>query len=119
MRAFDLPIALGILGAAVTSAILRTPDSMMSVGELSLDGRVRPVRGALSIASAARETWHQRTCSSRRERDRGGGRQGVNVYPVRDLREPPSSLGNSNGSSAERVQPLKLDLTVPRSRNGS
>src|SRR5258708_16572404 len=50
---FDLPVALGILGAmgAVRS------DGYLSTGELSLDGTVRPVRGALPIALSAREHW--------------------------------------------------------------
>src|SRR5262249_18311921 len=51
--AFDLPIALGMLVA--TGQLL--PDSLREVaviGELALDGSVRPVKGALSIAMAAR-----------------------------------------------------------------
>lgn len=53
--AFDLPIALGILSA--TRQI--PPDPLRGyivVGELSLDGTVRPVPGILSIALAAR-SW--------------------------------------------------------------
>src|SRR5262249_34202078 len=49
---FDLPIALGILVA--TGQLL--PEQLRdwaSVGELALDGSVRPVRGALSMAMAA------------------------------------------------------------------
>src|SRR5947207_9021723 len=46
---FDLPMALGILGAmGVVSA-----DQHLFVGELSLDGTLRPVRGVLSIAVCA------------------------------------------------------------------
>src|SRR5258705_5050694 len=52
--AFDLPIALGILGAMGDLGV-DSVDNTLSVGELSLDGRVRPVRGALSIALKARE----------------------------------------------------------------
>jgi magnesium chelatase family protein len=50
---FDLPIALGILSALD----LLIPDKLreyMVVGELSLDGRVKSVKGALSLALAAR-----------------------------------------------------------------
>ncbi|MBW2646283.1 MAG: YifB family Mg chelatase-like AAA ATPase [Deltaproteobacteria bacterium] len=51
---FDLPIAAGILAA--TGII---PQNILSehliLGELSLDGRVKPVRGALSAALAAKE----------------------------------------------------------------
>src|SRR5216117_3435821 len=45
---FDLPMALGILGAM--GAVAAT-DQHLFVGELSLDGAIRPIRGALSIAA--------------------------------------------------------------------
>src|SRR5258708_24108723 len=47
---FDLPMALGILGAMRVVAL---PQDHLFIGELSLDGTLRPVRGALSIAVAA------------------------------------------------------------------
>src|ERR1700720_4342261 len=43
---FDLPIAGGILGAMGAVPAL---DRHILVGELSLDGAIRPVRGALSV----------------------------------------------------------------------
>src|SRR5260370_8958179 len=44
---FDLPMAVGILGAMGTV----TPNGQhLFVGELSLDGAIRPVRGPLSVA---------------------------------------------------------------------
>src|SRR6201993_3516797 len=49
---FDLPMALGILGAM--GALPPATDHLI-VGELSLDGAIRPVRGALSIAACARK----------------------------------------------------------------
>jgi len=51
--AFDLPVALGMLAANETI----TADALAStcvIGELGLDGTVRPVRGVLSIASRCR-----------------------------------------------------------------
>ena len=56
---YDLPIALGILAA---SGMLAAEDlvSTMVVGELSLDGAVRPVRGVLSMALAARKAGIRR-----------------------------------------------------------
>src|SRR5438270_10529788 len=48
---FDLPMAMGILGAMGSVAAL---DQHLLVGELSLDGSIRPVRGALSVAVCAR-----------------------------------------------------------------
>jgi len=52
---FDLPIALGILGANGDLANAEHLTDILSVGELSLDGRVRPIRGALPIALRARQ----------------------------------------------------------------
>jgi len=53
--AFDLPIALGILHAMEMLAV-EDIGGRVFVGELSLDGAIAPVRGALSIAAAvARE----------------------------------------------------------------
>jgi magnesium chelatase family protein len=50
---FDLPMAMGILGAM--GHLPRAEDHFF-VGELSLDGGLRPVRGALSIAVCVRES---------------------------------------------------------------
>lgn len=50
----DLPIALGLLAA--DSQVVPDPDRRVAyIGELALDGTVRPVRGALSMALAARD----------------------------------------------------------------
>jgi len=47
---FDLPMAMGILGAMGTVA---ATDQHLLAGELSLDGTLRPIRGALSMAVCA------------------------------------------------------------------
>ena len=51
---FDLPISLGILG---TTGVLLKPElkQHLFLGELSLDGGLRPIKGALSIAAMARQ----------------------------------------------------------------
>ncbi len=53
--AFDLPIAVAML---VAEGVLRQEEvnGFLIVGELSLDGRVKPVRGALSLAVFAQQT---------------------------------------------------------------
>ena len=52
--AYDLPIALGILGASDQINAEKLPKYMM-MGELSLDGSLNPIKGALPIAIEARE----------------------------------------------------------------
>ena len=54
---FDLPIALGILAA--TGIIPQEAVSRyLILGELSLDGRVKPVKGSLPMAMSARQSGH-------------------------------------------------------------
>ena len=52
--AFDLPIAIGIL-AAMGNVQKEYLDKLMMLGELALDGTLRPVKGALPIAICARD----------------------------------------------------------------
>ncbi len=55
---FDLPIAVGILGASKQVQVL--PKDCLFLGELSLSGTIRPVPGALALAMLARERGLQR-----------------------------------------------------------
>ncbi|MEZ4322795.1 MAG: YifB family Mg chelatase-like AAA ATPase [Myxococcota bacterium] len=52
--ALDLPMALGILAA---NGVIpqRAVETVLAAGELALDGRLRPIRGSLSLAMAARD----------------------------------------------------------------
>lgn len=56
--AYDLPIAVGILAA--TRQVLANLEDALIVGELSLDGGVRHVNGALPMATAARKLGYRR-----------------------------------------------------------
>src|SRR5436190_11309766 len=79
---FDLPVALGILGANGDLTNGQKLESIMAVGELSLDGRVRPVRGALSIALAAREQGIKSLLVPEENAPEAAVVQGVDVFPV-------------------------------------
>ena len=52
--AYDLPIALGVLGSTGQMDAQNLAEYMI-MGELALDGELRPVRGALPIAIQARK----------------------------------------------------------------
>jgi magnesium chelatase family protein len=62
-------------------------ENTLSLGELSLDGRVRPVRGALSIALRARENDIKNLLLPEENATEAAVVAGVDVYPVKDLRE--------------------------------
>ncbi len=51
--AFDLPIALGIIGASEQIKNMEAIDQYVIMGELSLNGELRPIKGALPIAIQA------------------------------------------------------------------
>src|SRR6204780_2547026 len=77
---FDLPMALGILGAMGTVA---RSDAHMLVGELSLDGSLRPVRGALSVAVCARAQGIANLVLPQANAAEAAVVEGVKVYGVR------------------------------------
>jgi magnesium chelatase family protein len=81
---FDLPIAIGILGAY---GALRTTDlsKFLLVGELGLDGTVRPVAGMLPIAILAREKNIPNLIIPATNAAEAAVVEGVNVYPVASL----------------------------------
>ena len=81
---FDLPMALAILGAMGTFKGL---DKHLSVGELSLDGAIRPVRGALSMAVCAREQSIENLILPLENAAEAAVVEGVNVFGVRHLAE--------------------------------
>ncbi|HZV02203.1 MAG TPA: YifB family Mg chelatase-like AAA ATPase [Planctomycetota bacterium] len=106
--AFDLPIALGVLAAAGHLP----PERLVGVaalGELSLAGRARPVRGALAAAEALARAGTRRliiTGESAREAALAVGSGGaMEILPVRDLAEAIALL---RGELAP--QPLHVDL---------
>ena len=81
---FDLPMALGILGAMGT---LHRSDQHLSIGELSLDGAVRPIRGALSIAVCARQRNVRNVIVPFENVAEAAVVEGVNVYGVKHISE--------------------------------
>lgn len=84
--AFDLPIALGLL---IATGQVR-PDQLQdcaTVGELALDGSVRPVKGVLSIAMAARDAGLRRLLVPRENAREAAVVQELGVFGVASLSE--------------------------------
>lgn len=82
---YDLPILLGILVATEHCSLPKKPSAF--VGELSLEGRLRPVNGVLSMAIAARDEGIQELyvpAENAREATLAGG---ITVYPVHTVRQ--------------------------------
>jgi magnesium chelatase family protein len=100
---FDLPMALGILGAYGGLNKKEVPDCLF-VGELSLDGGVRGVRGALPIAIEARGRKISRLVVPELNAKEAAMVGGVEIYPVKSLLEVIRFVNTGNG-----ILPLKVD----------
>jgi magnesium chelatase family protein len=108
---FDLPIALGILGANGDLAEAEGLIDLISVGELSLDGRVRPIKGALPIAILAREALIKYLLVPEENAKEAAVVSGINIYPVADLRgaaDLVAGLRSPNPPSPLHVDPAEI-----------
>lgn len=114
---FDLPVALGILGANGDLGNDDRLNDVLSVGELSLDGRVRPVRGALSIALRCRENGIKNLILPEENATEAAVVSGVNVYPVKDLAETVEVVRGLQSGRGTPFPPLKLDLGSLQTKN--
>lgn len=81
---FDLPIALGMIAGAAEKEI--DASSWCIVGELALDGAVRPVQGVLPQIMEARRMGRKRIMLPQANAHEGTPVQGVEIYPVSSLR---------------------------------
>jgi magnesium chelatase family protein len=113
---FDLPIALGILGANGDLAEHYSLIDILCVGELSLDGRVRAIRGALPIAILARDASIRHVVLPEESAREAAVVDGVNVYAVSDLRGAVKVVADLR--SAELPAPLKVAPVQINAPNG-
>ena len=102
--AFDLPIALAILagGEKITVPDI---DEFLIMGELSLDGTLLPIRGALPIALAARDEGLKKIIVPIENANEAAVVDGVNVYGAHTLLEVINFL-----SDHSLIQPTKVDI---------
>ena len=86
---FDLPIAVGILTANGQISIRNDIDLTRTIlfGEMSLDGRIQPVRGALAMVISASEDGYCDVILPEGNAREVACVQGMNIYPVTHLSE--------------------------------
>lgn len=100
--AYDLPIALGVLLAMGGSPGLRERLSeWLVVGELSLTGGLRPVRGVLSMAFLAREKGFRGVIVPERNAEEARIVDGIEVRGCRDLNQVIRLLEKDGLSSSD------------------
>jgi magnesium chelatase family protein len=101
---FDLPIAIGILTALEVVCKEGLKDYLL-LGELSLDGRVKAIRGALSLALAAKETRKRGVILPKENAEEAAVVQGIEVLGVEGLADVVDFF---NGLKV--ISPTRVDL---------
>jgi magnesium chelatase family protein len=99
---FDLPIAIGILTALEVVSKERLEEYLL-LGELSLDGRVKAIRGALSLAMAAKETRKRGVILPKENAEEAAVVQGVEVLGVEVLADVVDFFNQHKAISPARV----------------
>ena len=104
---FDLPIAIGILAAQEIVSQEAVKEYMM-IGELALDGTVRPVRGVLPIALSMAKNGKKKLILPIQNAREASIVTGIECYPVRSLAEAVSFL---NGETP--ISPFQFRQDLP------
>jgi magnesium chelatase family protein len=85
--AFDLPIAIGVLGASEQLESTLPLEDFVMMGELSLDGALRPIRGALVVAEQVVRDGSRGLILPRENAAEAALAKGLRVYGVGHIRE--------------------------------
>jgi len=109
--AFDLPMAVGILTAMGVLTQEQIQDYII-LGELSLDGTLRPIRGALPIAVEISHNSFKGILLPKENAKEAAMAQNINVYPIQSLKEAIEFL-----SLDPKPPAYKIDLNEVFSEN--
>ncbi len=105
---YDLPILLSIMAAS--GAIRRPKSSSAFLGELSLDGRVRPVSGVLPMAIAAKRSGMEVLFVPAENAAEATLARGPAIIPVRTVKE---LIAGINGETVLEEEPIWVPEAAP------
>src|SRR5215472_10096302 len=101
---FDLPIAVGMVAASEQMEFDQLENFVM-VGELALNGAVRPVKGVLPVALRARQDGRVGILVPPENAPEAAVVAGLQVIPIQNLREAVSFLEGET-----KISPTKVDI---------
>ena len=101
--AYDLPIAIGLLAASEEIKSDKLKDYLI-MGELSLDGTILPIKGALPIAIMAKEQGFKGFILPKQNASEAAVVEGLNIYGVENIREVVSYFNEEN-----ELLPITID----------
>jgi magnesium chelatase family protein len=101
--AFDLPMAISILAASGQLQIERL-NGVGILGELALDGKIRPIRGALPVTNAARREGLKSLIVPEENAREAALVDGIQVFPMESLRDAVDFL-----AGADELEPFTVN----------
>ena len=104
---FDLPIAMGIL-AATGMVPEKTANQLLMIGELSLDGRIKPVTGSLPMAIEARRLGYPSILVPYDNRREASVVDGISVVGVKTLSHAVDHVRGEHPVLPEAFDPNKV-----------
>ncbi|MCH5248528.1 MAG: YifB family Mg chelatase-like AAA ATPase [Lachnospiraceae bacterium] len=106
---FDLPVAIGILGAMGHFPEESTED-MIIIGELGLNGEVKPVKGVLPIVREAKRRGIKYCILPKENAKEGALVQDISITGVTDINEALSFLSEEKERRNSLIPPLSIDV---------
>jgi magnesium chelatase family protein len=111
---YDLPIALGILLTSESILVKEDMSRVLCIGELALDGCVRPVRGIISLLLFAKEHGYKSVIIPFENKEEASLIQGVDIFPVKTLQETVFHL-----TGEKRIPPYTEVLSLEKKESSS
>lgn len=108
---FDVPMALAYLLAS--QDIKCNPEGKLFLGELSLDGQLRPVRGVLPLTKEAKEQGFTEIFVPQENAREAALISGITVYPAKTLREIIDHINLKRGEEGEKAGRNKIEPQPP------
>ena len=107
--AYDLPIAIGIL-VSMEKLKEEILEDTLFIGELGLDGEIKPVKGILPIMIMAREQGMKKCILPKENAQEGAAITGIQVIGVSSFLETLGYLMESKERAEEMIPPTVLDI---------
>ncbi len=111
-NAFDLPIAIGLLRMSGQLHTTKLEETVM-LGELALDGQIRPIKGVLPVAVEAKKRGFKNLIVPRQNGPEAAVVEGLNVFPFEHLNQVKDWLENRGP-----MDPFTIDVKGVFSLNG-
>jgi magnesium chelatase family protein len=111
---FDLAIAIGVL--SLKRRFRTEVYSTVFIGELSLDGSIKPVLGCLAMVLAARAQGYSRVVIPREQANEVSRVQGIDIYPVQTMQECIALCEGSN--TVAKYTSTNVKKVLPATKSG-